>query len=680
MLDFLTTPYLFLGAAAAAVPAILHLILRNRPQTVYFAAMRFLITTPKHLLRRQKLKQILLLLLRILALLLLGLAFARPLLVGRHVPTVMGREPRAVALIIDVSASMAASHHLQAATARAAELLRQAAEKDRVTIIAAAKRLEVLAENAEPAAALAALSNVRQRQTAGNLREAVQFADNALAQSPLRRREIYVLSDFQASTFTAGQLKLNSSAQCVPIAFESGWQNLAITGGERIVHEGQAKYLCQVRSFAKSDREVEVNLFLEDRADRPAAQQRLTVPAGEERTVRFSNLAAPRKNAGEWSSAYFEIRAAGDEFAADNRYFLTAEADGGTRILLVAGEAEAEFFVQNALVLPGIPYRVHRLTANELEQAALEAYSAVFFAGVSGVNRSAAEKLLAYVRGGGGLIITLRENMPVETFNHFLAEVLPGRIAETIEVARTGREHVALTDIDFAHPIFKVFRDPAHGDPSAVQITRYYRLATKPEAVRLAGFENGDPALLEFGAGKGKTLLWVSPLNARSGNFPVRGIFVPMVHQWLDYVRRSQAAPSKTHAGQPVFMTEDFSPEQPVALTLPGGAEQNLPALGTAAFTATEDLGLYRFRQGRSTLVQAINLDPRESDPAAVTADDFAANVLRENEQAQISGVFGNAAPPLQEQERQQQLWQYALWALLLLLLAESWLANRTPR
>lgn len=680
MLNFLTTPYLILGAAAAAIPVILHLILRNRPETVYFAAMRFLVTTPKHLLRRQKLKQILLLLMRILALLLLGLAFARPLLTGKHVPTVLGREPRAMVLIVDVSASMAASNHLQSAVARASELLQQAAGGDRVSVLAAARRIEVLAENAKPAQALAALSSIKQGQTAGNLREAVLFADNMLAPSPLRRREIYVLSDFQASNFNAGQLKLNSSAECVALALENGWQNLALIGGERVEREGQTTYLCQVRSFANSDQDVEVNLVIDHRGARPAARQRVTVPAGEERTVRFSNFTAPAKNEREMRGAYFEIHAPSDEFAVDNRYFLAAEAERGARVLLVGGEVESEFFLQSALELPGLGYRVHRITANDLETTPLEAYAAVFFAGASGINRPAAEKLREDVRAGGGLIISLRENLPIETFNHFLAELLPGRIEEAIEVSQTRRENVALTEIDFAHPVFKIFRDPAHGDPSAVQITKYYRITPKPEAVRIAGFESGDPALLELGLGKGKTLLWASALNAGSGNFPVRGIFVPLIHQWLDYVRRTDTAPAMTHAGQPIFLSEAFTPDQPVKLTPPGGAEQSLPPLGTAAFTATEEAGLYHFRQGRASFVQAVNIDPRESDPAAISADDFTASLMRDNDQAAIASVFGTTEPLLQEQERQQRLWRFGLWALLALLLGECWLANRTPR
>jgi hypothetical protein len=159
MFGFLTTPYLLLGAGAALLPVLIHLIRRNKPEIVHFAAMRFLDATPLRLLRYQKLKQLLLLLLRMLVLLLLGLAFARPYLFGDKVPVLLGGEPRAIAIIVDVSASMAAADHFTAAREKARELIRQAASRDRIWLIAAASTTELLAENAEPSKAQAALSN-----------------------------------------------------------------------------------------------------------------------------------------------------------------------------------------------------------------------------------------------------------------------------------------------------------------------------------------------------------------------------------------------------------------------------------------------------------------------------------------------------------------------------------------
>ncbi|MCG3155399.1 MAG: hypothetical protein DKINENOH_02005 [bacterium] len=676
MLSFLTTPYLWLGLAAAAIPVIIHLIHRNRAETVHFAAMRFLERTPAHLLRRQKLKQILLLALRILALALLGLAFARPLLTGAQGESVLASDARSLAVVIDVSASMAAGDHLGAAVAAATEVLRQARSADQVSLIAAGATLEVLAENASPGEALAALARVQQRQSAGNLREAVQFADNLLQQSPLRQRHLHLISDLQVSNLPLGNLTLNSAAHLIPHALAPRWQNVALLAGDRVEAGGRVAYVCRVRNFAEQEQEIAVRLLPAAPSRRPLAAQRLVLAAGAEQTVHFAGAGLALGETLEGARC-FEISAAADEFAGDNRFYVVPPAPQRNRVLLVQGEGSAERYLRSALELPGSGLELAASTPNTVESVLANDFAAVVLAGVTGVSNGAAEKLRDYVQQGGGLIIALGSRPPGETFNHLLAELLPGRILSS---AANGREHVALTDIDFAHPVFSVFRDPANGDPSSIQVTKRYQIQPQAEAVRLAGFEDGLPALLELAVGKGKVLLWASTLDLSGGNLPVRGIFVPLLHQWLDYVRRAEAQSAVTLVGQPILINGEFEAGKAITVTLPDGSRQEQTFAAPAVFTETALPGHYLFEQRGRRIWRAVNLDARESDPLALPPEDLQVRFTRPQEETQLSGVFGVSAPSAREVERQQRLWRMALWAVLGALLLEGWLASRTPR
>lgn len=674
MLDFLTTPYLFIGAGAAAVPIIIHLIHRNRAETVFFAAMRFLNKTPAHLLRRQKLKQILLLAMRILALALLGLAFARPLLVGEKGSRVLGQDSQALALVIDVSASMAAARHLQNAIASATEIVQSAGEADQISVITAGAALEVLAENAAPSQALAALPRAQQQQSTSNLREAIQFADNILHQSPLRRRRIYLISDLQATNLPLGNLTLNSTADCLPVAVTPRWQNVAVLEGERVEREGRVSYLCRVRNFADMKQEIEVRLVSGAQRARPGMTQRITLSAGEEQTILFTTAELGNATA---PTVYFEIAAAVDDLPADNRFYLAPKTLGKHRVLLAIGDSNAEFFLQHALELPGSGYSVTRTSPNAIETLISEEFSAIVLAGVTGVSNNAAQKLAAYVQNGGGLFIALGNKPPNETFNHFLADLLPGTITGA---ASRSREQVALTEIDFAHPIFTIFRDPANGDPSSIAVTTHYQTQTKTEAIRIAGFEDGTPALLELGVGRGRVLLWTSTIDLSSGNLPMRGIFVPLLHQWIGYVRRTEPQKAATYVGQPILLSDEFAPEHGITITRPDGSKHELENAGQSTFAGTTTAGHYLFEQNGKRVWRAVNLDMRESDPAALPVEDLQARLSRPDEETQLSGVFGISAPSERDVEKQQKLWRMGLWAVLALLLCEAWLANRTPR
>ena len=71
-------PLFLIAAAAAAVPIVLHLLRRKTDVVVDFPAVRLLHKTPVERQRRRRLRELILLALRVAALLLLALAFARP--------------------------------------------------------------------------------------------------------------------------------------------------------------------------------------------------------------------------------------------------------------------------------------------------------------------------------------------------------------------------------------------------------------------------------------------------------------------------------------------------------------------------------------------------------------------------------------------------------------------------
>ena len=72
-------PLALLGLAAAAIPALLHLLQRRTPPELEFPAVRYLSEAERESARRMKLRHLLLLLLRTLLIVVIVLAAARPL-------------------------------------------------------------------------------------------------------------------------------------------------------------------------------------------------------------------------------------------------------------------------------------------------------------------------------------------------------------------------------------------------------------------------------------------------------------------------------------------------------------------------------------------------------------------------------------------------------------------------
>ena len=79
MSQFFVTPSLFIaGLIAISAPIIIHLLNRRRFKKIDWAAMDFLLEAQRLNRRRVKLEELILLILRCLALVLIGLLLARP--------------------------------------------------------------------------------------------------------------------------------------------------------------------------------------------------------------------------------------------------------------------------------------------------------------------------------------------------------------------------------------------------------------------------------------------------------------------------------------------------------------------------------------------------------------------------------------------------------------------------
>src|SRR5688572_28244205 len=96
-------PILLVLAGAAAVPLLLHLFQRHHGPRVIFPALRYLRRAEIESARKIKLRQILLMLLRVAAVLLIALAAARPFVRAAGV----SHAPTAVVIILDNSLSSA---------------------------------------------------------------------------------------------------------------------------------------------------------------------------------------------------------------------------------------------------------------------------------------------------------------------------------------------------------------------------------------------------------------------------------------------------------------------------------------------------------------------------------------------------------------------------------------------
>src|SRR3954468_5011814 len=131
-MNFLAPAFLA-GLAAVAVPVLIHLINRERKIVVEFPSLMFLERIPYRSVRRQKIRHLLLLIMRCVALALLVAAFARPFLQKRHA-AITGAGARELVILLDRSSSMAYADRWTKARDAAKKAVSGLGSTDRATL------------------------------------------------------------------------------------------------------------------------------------------------------------------------------------------------------------------------------------------------------------------------------------------------------------------------------------------------------------------------------------------------------------------------------------------------------------------------------------------------------------------------------------------------------------------
>ena len=127
-------PAFLAGLAAIAVPVLIHLIHRERKAVIEFPSFMFLERIPYRSVRRQKIRHLLLLILRCLAIALVVAAFARPFFERRHTP-ITGKGAREVVILLDRSSSMGYADRWTKARDAAKSAVRGLGSTDRATLV-----------------------------------------------------------------------------------------------------------------------------------------------------------------------------------------------------------------------------------------------------------------------------------------------------------------------------------------------------------------------------------------------------------------------------------------------------------------------------------------------------------------------------------------------------------------
>jgi hypothetical protein len=701
---------MLLWGLAAAVPILIHLWSKRRYNRVTWAAMEFLLAAVRKNSRRIRVEQLLLLLIRVAILLLLALALADPMM--SLLPSLgasLGSGSTHHVLVLDGSYSMAyragERSRFEVARTLAAQVVGDSRQGDGFTLILMAQPpVTVIGDPAfAPHDVIEELQNLQVRHTGANLAMTLGEIDSILQQAGdkharLRESKVYFFTDLGRNTWEEatgeqgrrqlGRLGDRASLLLIDVG-QSDVQNLAVTNlqiREPLAAVGHRIRLeAEIENFGSREYSGRQVSLLAD--DQQVFAERITVPAAGRATLAFEHrFDTPGEHR-------LEVRLEDDPLPVDNHRWASVPVQPAIRVLCVEGRPGEAQHVALALE-PGLGSQRRVQPEVRLENALLELdlqqYDCIFLCNLARFGQDEASVLHDYLKDGGGLVVTLADQVQPDNYNTMLGgqrsgkRVLPGRLEGVASEAQ-----YAFDPLDYQHPIVAPFAGHQRAGLLTTPVWRYHRVSPyEPASARVAlAFHNGDPAILEQRILGGTSILLTTATSPqaidRSATPPVPWSalstwpsFPPLIQEILARAVQGRTESRNVRVGDSLEGSVRGTYENlSVSIDRPDGNSERVTARveGVHSRWVYSDVnvsGIYTARYGPPVNRQelfAANVDPRESDLQRVDAELLPSQLNPGLQIDKAASLLPTAGPA--------QFYRHLLGLLLILLLLESTLA-----
>ncbi len=687
-MTFLNPAVLF-GLIAASIPILIHLLNLRKLKKIEFSSLIFLKELQKNKIRKIKVKQWLLLVIRTLILIFLVMAFARPALKGISLGGITSSAKTSAVIIIDDTYSMSVIKSdgslFNKAKLHISEILSQLQEGDEVAVIKMSgfPQDEEINFSKDLSSAKDKIRALEISSVSGDLHSAIVKAEKLLSGSHNYNKEIYIISDFQKQRLTEEKALPDLSGGL------SEKVRIYAIQPEKSVPVNAAVELVKILSGVfEKNKPVEVEGVIKNHSESPVenltaslfingervSQKSISLQPGESQKVVFQGLL---KKSGH-QDIFIEIDE--DMITEDNRRFESIFLPEKIKLLLLFDDAANVPFLKLALNIanPGGIFIIEEASTSKASSYDFRKYNAIIVIGSKGLNTRT--ELEQYVSGGGNLMFFPGRNESPENVKTLFSAIAPLRDAGN--VTSTSAE---FGTVDLLHPVLAgLFVSKEKSKIESPVINTYLKISSSSgyPVIRL---NDGSFFLSEYKYGKGHALLFsVTPVPEAS-DLPYKSIFAPLIYKSVLFLSSSERE-EQIIAGSPLILnnisTKYISlaranqPEEKITINSESGQI-------SYSYTATNVLSNYFFKNA-SGIFRAVpvNCDTRESVPEYLTGQEIKDYLAKINFKGNLYeiGWNDNISAALGSLRFGTELWKYFVLLALILLIAEMLIARANKK
>lgn len=675
-MQFVYPGFLF-ALTALSIPIIIHLFNFRRFKRILFTNVRFLQEIKQDTRSRSRLKHLLILLCRLLAVTFLVLAFAQPLITTGN--KVITGGTKNVSIYIDNSFSMDAvgknGSLIETAKRKAREIANAYQPADHFQLLTNdfEARHQRLVNREE---FLSMVDEVKSSPSVRNLSEVITRQKDAFAYagSHTTASTAYAISDFQKSVTDIDALKADSSMQInlVPLAATEE-KNIYIDtcslATPFVQLNTQNELTVKLRNVSDADVEsVPLKLFINGTQ---RSLTSLTIPAQSAVEAKLSfSISQPG-----WQQAVISITDYPVVF--DDNYYLSFEVKANLNVLSI-NESNSSPYI-DALFGSDPYFQLKNSSVNQVDYSAFATDNLIVLNNLKDISSGLAQELKKYLVQGGALIIFPGPEANLEGYRNFYTSVNAPLLSQQIngpdKVSFIEKKNPVFADVfekknttdNIDYPVVSMHYPSSSGGRSSTEI--------------LMKLQSGDVFFSSQQVEKGKLYLCASPLDEAITSFPRHALFVPVMlkaamsgfntSQPAQLIGRDEAIelPNMMLTGDNVLHLLnkqekfDIIPETRMVNNKPFiVAHDQVKAAQNYSLEA----------EGKTLAAVSFNYDRRESDLNCYTQDELK-TLAEQSGLHTVSLVDGSKelTHSIAEANEGKRLWKYCVWLALIFFACE---------
>ena len=674
------SPSILWGMLAITIPIIIHLISLRHTRDTEFSTLRFIKSLKHETIRRLRIKQWLLVLLRTIAILCLILMFSRPLMTGTLTSKLGGYiESRAV-IIVDNSASMAVHTGdgtlLDRAKSSLPAILKGLEGETTVELYQTNPPRKLFSgSHEEGRSIMAGVKGIVQTNMTDNLWTMIDSVLQMVEASE-PNRECFIISDFQsAPSFTIDSLNPNSDWKYYCILQPKVENNISISEVSVLSQIKLPNHLVKLNTRVGNGgvtdkRNIPVELYLND--------ERVGQIVSQFEPSKFKDFMF-QVYPGKTGIINGKIVIPDDDFPMDN--FRNFDLVIPNQIAVkVIGQSMEELFLLD-LALSAITGEtelllIDRDLSDDVERLFLSDIDILLLHNPTNLSNSAIEDLQRFLMNGGGLIWFVGNDL-----NQTDPVAWPSllKLPELIKTRHLdGESFFSTLIVDENHSLFTDL-NINNMNEELPQVFGYNEVRLQMNHTPLIKLNNGHPLLIESKAFGSSGFVFTSPLNLGWNDLSVKGLLVPLLHRMLILLG------TKEFNVQPLLVGQDkiidikgdninaewvlMTPMENEIKLIPDYTNEKL------LITQTSELGSYHvFADGNLFSSFSTVLSPHELPSIRIEGEKLTESLGVE--QARIIQHTQHLESELKEIRYGRSIWRLLLFIALSCLVIESFLGR----